>query len=108
MRQAGVIAAAGLIALRDQAARLGEDHERAAALGEGMGRITGLEVIEPETNMVWVRAPGRAEALGTALEQEGVRCLWMDADTLRFVTHLDVDDEDVNRAVEAMERVSSV
>ncbi len=108
MRQAGVIAAAGLVALRDQAARLSEDHQRAAALGAGMGRIPGLEVIEPETNMVWVRAPGRAEAVGAALEQEGVRCLWMDADTLRFVTHLDVDDSDVSRAIEAMERVSSV
>ena len=58
--------------------------------------------------MVWVRAPARAEALGTALDQEGVRCLWMDADTLRFVTHLDVGDEDVSRAIEALERVSSV
>jgi threonine aldolase len=107
MRQAGVIAAAGLVALRDQAARLTEDHERARALGEGLGRLPGLEVVSPETNMVWVRCPGRAESLATALEAEGVGCLSMDADTLRFVTHLDVDDDDVSRAVEVMARVSA-
>jgi len=58
--------------------------------------------------MVWVSVPGRAEALADSLEQEGVRCLWMDVDTLRFVTHLDVDDADVDRAVETMARVSSL
>ena len=73
-----------------------------------MSRLPGLEVIEPETNMVWVRVPGRAEALAAALEEEGVRCLWMDVDTLRFVTHLDLDDDDVGRALEALGRVSSL
>lgn len=107
MRQAGVIAAAGLVALRDQRARLVEDHVRARALGEALAALPGLEVVSPETNMVWVRCPGRAESLAAALEKEGIRCLWMDAGTLRFVTHLDVDDEDVDRAVEAMAGVSS-
>ncbi|MFN3285791.1 MAG: threonine aldolase family protein [bacterium] len=103
MRQVGVLAAAGLVALREMVDRLREDHRRARALAEGLPEIPGVEV-EPErvqTNIVLARvvdAPGVVERL----RAHGVLALALDARTIRFVTHRHVDDGDVERAVRAM------
>lgn len=95
MRQAGVIAAAGLYALENNIARLAEDHANAGRLAAGL-RALGYEVEGPHTNMVFVKAPeGFADHLvnNEILVLAGAR--------MRLVTHLDVDAAGVDRALAA-------
>ncbi len=100
MRQAGVIAAAGLYALEHNVARLAEDHANAARLAAGLAGLPRLEVEPPRTNMVFVRLPPeQAEALAQHLAREGVRVL--PGARLRLVTHLDVDRAGVEHALAA-------
>jgi threonine aldolase len=100
MRQAGILAAAGLYALEHNVERLAEDHANAARLAAGLDGIRGLEVEPPQTNMVFVRVPGdRAAALKAHLEREGVLALI--GPRTRLVTHLDVTAEEIDRAVAA-------
>ena len=106
MRQAGLMAAAGLVALRDMRERLSEDHRRARWLAEGFASLPNLKVVSPETNMVYVGASSRAQAMAAELKNRGVWTLATDRDTMRFVTHKDIDDHDVERAVAAMEEVN--
>ncbi len=104
MRQVGVLAAPGLIAVRDQRERLVDDHARAARLAEGFQQAEGIELPygTPETNIVFVRAAGReAKQLEGALAEAGVLAFATGPDVLRFVTHYDVDDAMVERAIEA-------
>jgi threonine aldolase len=100
MRQAGVLAAAGLYALEHNVDRLALDHANAERLAAGLGRIDGLRVEPPQTNMVFVHVPpARAGALAAHLEAAGVRVL--PGARLRLVTHLDVDANGVDRAIAA-------
>ncbi len=100
MRQAGVIAAAGLYALENHVARLAEDHANAARLVEGLARISGIEVEPPQTNMVFVRVPpAHVAALAEHLQREGVRVL--PGARMRLVTHLDVDRAGIEHAIGA-------
>ncbi len=103
MRQSGVLAAAGLIALREGPARLAEDHARARRLDEALASMPGLSV-DPaavETNMVMVRAAGgRAGDYVAALAARGVLVLAVKPDLLRFVLHRDVGDEALARAID--------
>ncbi len=99
MRQAGVIAAAGLVALRDMRARLKDDHIRAARLAEGLNGRDGFSVVAPDTNLVYVSCPGKAHAFVEACAQNDVMTLALNDDTLRFVTHKDIDDRDVERVL---------
>jgi threonine aldolase len=94
MRQAGVLAAAGLYALEHHVARLADDHANARALAAGIAGLAGLEVEPPQTNMVFVRV-GRDHAaeLPRFLASRGIVVL--PGETLRLVTHLDVDAADV-------------
>ncbi len=97
MRQAGVIAAAGLVALRDMRERLQDDHRRAAELARGLNAREGFQVVAPDTNLVYVSCPGRARAFVEACAAHDILTLALNDDTLRFVTHKDIDDEDVAR-----------
>lgn len=101
MRQAGILAAAGIHALQHHVDRLVEDHRRARLLGEGLASVAGLAV-NPEdiaTNMVFVSvAPAWMPAVVDFLRQRGV--LVSGRDRLRLVTHLDIDDKDIPRVVE--------
>ena len=98
MRQAGVMAAAGLYALEHNVERLAEDHANAIRLSKGLAEL-GLPV-EQHTNMVFARIPpDRVASLGTYLKDRGV--LVLPGARLRLVTHLDVDREGVERAVAA-------
>ncbi len=98
MRQAGVLAAAGLHALEHHITRLADDHRNAARLADGL-RGLGLDVQSaPETNMVLFRA-GDAGRLWQALSQRGVLVNPIDPRTFRAVTHLDVSGEDIDDAV---------
>jgi len=103
MRQAGIIAAPGLHALANRD-RLAEDHRRAERLAEGIARIDGLTVQSPETNIVLVETDEPAERFLEACEQEGVLGVPFDDHVVRFCTHWDVDDADVDEAIAAVER----
>ncbi|MBK8597021.1 MAG: low-specificity L-threonine aldolase [Holophagales bacterium] len=105
MRQAGILAAAGLFALRHNVSRLAEDHRRARALGERLATVPGFSVDlrSVETNMVFAstRPSGRrASDIAKILSEAGVLCLAESPWKIRFVTHLDVDDADVAEAGE--------
>ena len=96
MRQAGVIAAAGLYALENNVQRLSADHDNAARLAAGL-RELGLDV-EHQTNMVFVKVD-RPQELGDHLKKSGVMVL--PGPRMRLVTHLDVDAAGIERALEA-------
>ena len=106
MRQAGILAAAGLFALEHNVARLAEDHANARRLAEGFAEIDGLTVTPPDTNIVWVKVPAeRALAFGAQLADEGIGITsGYDGTEQRWVTHLDVSAEAVERAITVAER----
>ena len=109
MRQAGILAAAGLFALKHNVSRLAEDHRRARALAERLAIVPGLSVDlrTVETNMVFAstRPSGRRAAeVATRLSEAGALCLAESPWKVRFVTHLDVDDVDVAEAGEVVAR----
>jgi len=103
MRQAGVLAAAGLYALDHHVARLAEDHENARRLAEGLAALPGASVLFPvDTNLVFVELAGRSGAeVSQRLAKEGVLANPEGSrpGTLRFLTHLDVSRADVDEAV---------
>ena len=95
MRQAGILAAAGLYALEHNIERLAEDHAVARAVAQGLAALDGLEVDldSVQTNIVIVKVTAegvRPAELLQALEERGVRMLQVGEDTIRAVTHLDV------------------
>jgi threonine aldolase len=98
MRQAGVIAAAGLYALENNVERLATDHDNAARLARG---LEALQLpVEQHTNMVFVRIPPtKAQELGEHLAKAGV--LVLPGARMRLVTHLDVDAAGIDRALSA-------
>ncbi len=101
-RQAGILAAAGLHALKHQVARLAEDHARAARLAEGLQGIAGVTVQPTGTNMVFLEvAPARHAAFVRHLADHGV-LTGGKAPRLRLVTHLDVDDAGIKRTIAAV------
>ncbi|MFA1612138.1 threonine aldolase family protein [Halobellus rubicundus] len=102
MRQAGLIAAPGLLAL-ENVDRLATDHENAARLAAGLDDIEGLRVPEPDTNIVQVHTDDlgvEAEAFVAACEDAGVRGGAHGPHLTRFCTHLDVDRDDIEEAIE--------
>lgn len=100
MRQAGVIAAAGIHALEHNVQRLADDHANAARLSEGLGAIEGLSVTTPQTNIFYVDMPAAAcEPLRQALARERIRASI--GPHTRLVTHLDVSADDVERTIAA-------
>lgn len=108
MRQAGVIAAAGIVALETMVERLADDHARARTLAEALAsRFPGsVDPAEVATNIVCARADRLPRDLLPALEAAGVRAGTIDADTVRFVTHKDVDDDDLTRAIAALDALA--
>ena len=107
MRQAGVIAAAGLYALDHHVDRLAEDHANARRLAEGLAAIDGI-TIDPamvETNIVAFEVPDAA-AFCAALEADGVLMGALGASRVRAVTHLDVDAAGIEEALLAAARAA--
>lgn len=106
MRQAGVLAAAASHALDHHVERLAQDHALARRLAEGLAGIEGLRVEPPHTNILFVDLAGPAREKGAglveALAQQGVLATGLYR--LRFVTHLDVDAEGIDRAVAVIRR----
>ena len=109
MRQAGIIAAGGVYALRHHVKRLAEDHANARRLAEGLAALPGvrLDPATVETNIVFfdVGGPLDAPAVVEQLLACGVRMGAMGARTIRAVTHLDVSAAQIERALEAARAV---
>jgi len=102
MRQAGIVAAAGIYALQHNRQRLAEDHENATLLAQGRQERDeiGVEFHEAQTNMVYADFSSTAAALlPEFLQQRGI--LVSSWDRVRLVTHLDIAREDISRVVEA-------
>jgi threonine aldolase len=104
MRQSGIVAAAGLHALDHHVDRLADDHARARRLAEGLAALPGVEMdaATVETNIVIFGVPD-APAFCAALERADVGMLPVGPDRVRAVTHLDVDDAGIERALAAAE-----
>lgn len=102
MRQAGILAAAGIVALTEHVARLAEDHEHARLLAAGLAEIDEL-ALDPatvQTNMVFVTlSDERSLALAAFLRQRGILIAGRGA--IRLVTHLDVSEADIRQTVAA-------
>jgi threonine aldolase len=108
MRQAGVIAAAGLYALDHNIERLRVDHDNARLLADRLEAIAGVSVLEPQTNIVFfdVGATGiSAPDLARELAKEGILVGPENKTSLRAVTHLDVDAAGVEAAAAAIGRI---
>jgi threonine aldolase len=105
MRQAGVIAAAGLVALESMVDRLAEDHARARRLAEMLAdRFRGsIDPARVRTNIVCCPAAALPPGLLPGLAGEGVLAGTIDPTTVRFVTHKDVDDADLDRVEKALD-----
>lgn len=108
MRQVGILAAAGLVALETMIPRLAEDHANARRLAAAFHGCGGVEVLPVRTNIVVARFQGRgASDTASALEVRGVLASAMDPSTLRLVTHHDVSADDCERAAEILGEVLS-
>lgn len=107
MRQAGILAAAGLYALEHHVERLADDHARAARLAKGLAEVPGVGVPRaPETNMVLCEIE-RAPLAIDALRHEGVLCGAVGPRAIRLVTHLDIDDAAIETTISAFARVAA-
>jgi threonine aldolase len=109
MRQAGIIAAGGVYALRHHVKRLAEDHANARRLAEGLAALPGvsLDPATVETNLVFfeLTGPVDAPALVDGLLARGVRVGAMGPRTVRAVTHLDVSAAQIERTLDAARTV---
>jgi len=108
MRQAGVIAAAGVVALETMVERLADDHARAQVLAEALAaRWPGsVDPATVRTNIVCARLERLPDGFIARLADLGVRCGTIDPRTVRFVTHKDVDDGDIKRVVETFDELA--
>jgi threonine aldolase len=106
MRQAGVIAAAGLVALETMVDRLADDHRRARALaGTLADRFPGsVDPATIETNLIFAARDRLPAAFLDRLRAEGVWALGL-GDEVRFVTHKDIDDGDLERVVKVLDEM---
>jgi threonine aldolase len=106
MRQAGVLAAAGLVAFDEVLPKLGEDHARARRLAEALAQhpAFAVDLAHTPTNIVKaeVKAPRTPDSVCEALAARGILASPASATTVRFVTHRDIDDESLELAIRAI------
>jgi threonine aldolase len=111
MRQAGILAAAGIVALETMVERLAEDHQRAKCLAEGLGALPGLKMDlgTPYTNMVFCElrenVPFDAAQVTKRLKQRGILVGDISARRFRLVTHYWIDDDSVTETVKGFSEV---
>ncbi len=109
MRQAGVLAAAGLIALEEMPRRLGEDHANARMMAESIAQSEAatVDLQGVETNIVifTLKDGGDAPAFVSALKEQGILASAVGPHAVRLVTHFDVSREDCKRAAEVLTRL---
>ena len=116
MRQAGIIAAAGIVALETMVDRLAEDHANARALAEGLAKLPGLtiDLASVQTNIVIFQVKRGNQAASAAATAElvagcGARKVKIHAigpDSIRCVTHKDIDAEDIGRTLDAFAEIT--
>jgi threonine aldolase len=111
MRQVGILAAAGVVALEQMVDRLSEDHRRARKLGEGLSQIPGISLDNgiPRTNMVFITlAPEvkcTAAEAAAQLKAQGIRVGVVGERKFRMVTHYWIDDAGVERTIQAFQTI---
>jgi threonine aldolase len=111
MRQAGILAAAGIVALDSMVDRLAEDHERARSLAAGLRKIQGMhvETDPPASNMVYFHweqdLPMTSDDLEARSASQGVLIHGVGLRRVRLVVHYWVSDEDIERSLVAFEKV---
>jgi threonine aldolase len=109
MRQAGIIAAAGLYALQHHVERLKDDHERAKQIAAVLSKVSWVKAIMPvDTNIVifTVSQENGAAAYVEKLKSQGILCFPFGLDKIRMVTHLDLMDDHYNYLFEKLESIS--
>jgi threonine aldolase len=108
MRQAGVIAAAGVYALANNIERLAEDHQNAQTIAQALA-ATGWASLNPDdvkTNIIYFRVPGHeVEKVVGLLGQKGILCGSGDPERIRFVTHLDISRSDTEEIADLLRRL---
>ncbi len=109
MRQAGILAAAGLIALEEGPSRLQEDHANARVLAETIAacEAADIDLLSVQTNIVFfkLKNDGDAPGLVAALKAEGILCSAIGSHAIRLVTHLDVSREQCERCATVLTRL---
>jgi threonine aldolase len=108
MRQAGLLAACGIVSLTKMVDRLAEDHARAKRTAQALAELPGLSVDLDgvQTNMVMVETDGPAEAVVAQLAEQGILCFPNAPQRIRLVFHADVDDAKTDRAIEAFRAIA--
>ena len=107
LRQAGIVAAAGLYALEHHVERLAEDHANATRLADGLAAIDGVKIDSCATNMVFIRIDescGDSSDLRDGLADRGINTRW-NGSRARLVTHLDVTADDIETAIDAFSKL---
>lgn len=109
MRQVGLLGGAGLYALDHHVARLGEDHARADRLGDALAKVPSISICQDrrDINMVWFRHAWDGDPLGLvqAMEERQVKIFRPLGGEWRLVTHLDIDDEALDYAIDQLRDV---
>lgn len=114
MRQAGILAAAGIIAVEKMSLRLAEDHEKATRLADGLAKIPGIrfEMGMPQTNMVFPsispEIPLSTKEFVLKMGELGVKLGAVASRRFRLVTHYWITDEDIDATIKAFEKVLKV
>lgn len=108
MRQAGVFAAAGIVALKTMVERLAEDHENARLLAEGLASLKGID-FNPEdvdTNIVIVKPTTMSVGqIGAELEKKGILTVVMEPDRIRFATNKEVNRLDIEKTIKLVKEI---
>jgi threonine aldolase len=113
MRQAGLIAAAGLFALHHHLPLLAEDHRRARDLARGLAGLPGISLVDPEpaTNMIYIKLkpdfPDNAEEIKRKLKAQGILIGYENLRLIRLVTHLWITDQDIPTVIQGFKDVLS-
>ena len=104
MRQAGVIASFGLVALESKwIQRLEEDHKNAKLLAEGIESFNApVKILNPDSNILIISVPEgiRIGKIVRALGNEGIKAFNIDKHRIRFVTHYGINEDDIQYAIE--------
>lgn len=110
MRQAGVLAACGIVSLTHMVDRLAEDHRRARFIAQALSELPGIKIDwdRVQTNMVLVATDAPAAEWSKRLHEKGVWCFPVASNRLRLVLHADVEDAGVEYAVDAFTQLATV
>lgn len=108
MRQAGIIAAAGIVALETMVERLAEDHQNARLLADGLASLKGIDFNpdQVDTNIVIVKPTTMTiQQLGDELEKRGILTVVIEPDRIRFTTSKEVNRDDIEKTIIAVKEI---